>query len=281
MVEMLEQGAGALYLAPIPRTGPHFTRVDPMRRSDIAALWLVGVVLLSMPCFAVVSRGRPRDADVARRPTTILLGYWIRDWAMWALGPIVRALVGARVSPTVLNVLGALLGLAAGVTYAHGAFAAAGWLVLLGGAADILDGRVARALGVASDFGAFIDGTLDRFAETFVFIGLAMAMAGSPWTVLAVVLALGGSLLVSYTRAKGEIAGVDYAGGVMQRAERLVLLAVASFLDAPVSAWAGWRPGTLLAAAMGVIGVASLGTAAYRTVHVARALREARPASGD
>jgi phosphatidylglycerophosphate synthase len=246
-----------------------------MSRSDTAALWLVGAVLLSMPCFAVVSRGRPRDADVARRPTTFLLGYWIRDWAMWALGPAVRALVGARVSPTVLNILGALLGLTAGAAYAGGAFATAGWLVLLGGAADILDGRVARALGVASDYGEFIDATLDRFAEAFVFTGLAVALAGSPWMVLAVVLALGGSLLVSYTRAKGELAGVDYAGGVMQRAERLVLLAAASFLDAPAGAWAGWRAGTLLAAVMGVIGVASLATAAYRIVFVARTLQRA------
>ncbi len=251
-----------------------------MSRLDIAALWLAGAVLLSMPCFAIVARGRPRDADVARRPTTILLGYWIRDWAMWVLGPVVRALVGARVSPTVLNVAGALLGLAAGIAYARGAYATAGWLVLLGGAADILDGRVARALGVASEYGEFIDSTLDRFAEAFVFIGLAVALVGSTWMVLAVVLALGGSLLVSYTRAKGELAGVRYAGGLMQRAERLVLLAVASVLDAPVTTAGGWRPGTLLAAVAGFIGVASLATAAYRVVFVARTLREggtARP----
>jgi CDP-diacylglycerol--glycerol-3-phosphate 3-phosphatidyltransferase len=244
-----------------------------MSRSDTAALWLVGAVLLSMPTFAVVARGRPRDADVARRPTTALLGYWIRDWAMWILGPIDRALVGAHVSPTVLNFVGALLGLAAGVVYARGAFATAGWLVLLGGAADILDGRVARALGVASPFGEFLDSTLDRFAETFAFVGLAMAMTGTAWAELAVALALGGSLLVSYARAKGELVGVDTAGGLMQRAERLVRLAAASLADAPVVAWTGWRPGTLLAGTVAVIGVLSMATAAYRTALVARTLR--------
>jgi hypothetical protein len=59
----------------------------------------------------------------------------------------------------------------------------------------------------------------------------------------------------------------------MQRAERLVLLAAASLADAPVSAWAGWRPGTLLAGTVAVIGVLSIGTAAYRTLIVARTLR--------
>ena len=245
-----------------------------MSRSDTAALWLVGAVLLSMPTFAVVARGRPRDADVARRPTTALLGYWIRDWAMWILGPIDRALVGARVSPTVLNFVGALLGLAAGVVYARGEFAAAGWLVIFGGAADILDGRVARARGIASDFGEFLDSTLDRFAEAFAFAGLAVALTGTWWTELAVALALGGSLLVSYARAKGEIVGIDTPGGLMQRAERLVLLAVASLADAPVTAWAGWRAGTLLAGTVGVIGVLSMATAAYRTALVARALAQ-------
>ncbi|MGH7721005.1 MAG: CDP-alcohol phosphatidyltransferase family protein, partial [Gemmatimonadaceae bacterium] len=171
-----------------------------MTLTDTIALGLVALLLLTMPVFAMVSRGKTVDADVARRPTTILLGLWVRDWLMWVIAPLERAFVSARVSPDVFNYLGALFGLAAGVAFARGALSLAGWLILLGGAADIFDGRVARARGIASSYGAFLDSSLDRFAETFAFMGLALYFVAWPWAALATALALGGSLLVSYTR---------------------------------------------------------------------------------
>lgn len=241
--------------------------------TDIVALSLVGLLLLTLPVYAVVSRSRPIDPEVARRPKTILLGHWIRDWIMWVIGPMERGFVRAGLSPDVFNVLGAVLGLAAGVAFAYGEFAVAGWLILLGGAADIFDGRIARARGLANKYGEFLDSTLDRFAETFAFTGLALRLAHTPWMALATVLALGGSMLVSYTRAKGEALGVSCKGGIMQRAERLVLLALAALLDATVTTRMGWTPGTLLGGTVAVIGVGSLGTGLYRTWWIAKRLR--------
>ncbi len=229
-------------------------------------------LLATMPVYAVVSRGRPGDPDVARRPTTAILGHWVRDWLMWVIGPLERAFLALGVPPIAFNWIGVAFGAAAGAAFALGAFAAAGWLVLLGGAADIFDGRIARARGIASDAGAFLDSTLDRFAETFAFAGLALWFRGSAWGVLATVLALGGSLLVSYARARGEGLGVHYKGGLMQRAERLVLLALAALLDPLLVARAGWPPGRLLLGVVAFIGVASLATAFHRTVAIARAL---------
>jgi phosphatidylglycerophosphate synthase len=241
--------------------------------TTLLAVGLAGAVLLTMPVFAVAARRRPRDADVARRPTTVLLGYWVRDWVMWLIAPLERALVRSGVSPDVFNYLGAGMGLLAGIAYARGATAAAGWCVLLGGLADILDGRIARARGIASARGEFLDSMLDRFAETFAFAGLALFLGPRPVAAAAAALALGASMLVSYARAKGDAVGVACRGGVMQRAERLVLLAVASLVDAPASAAAGWREGTVLTAAVVLIAAGALGTAAYRTAFVARALR--------
>lgn len=244
-----------------------------MTRFDVAALSLVALLLLSMPVFAVVSRGRPMDAEVARRSTTVLLGHWVRDWLMWVIGPIERPLIRAGVSPDVFNWLGVAMGAAAGTAFALGHLSAGGWLVLLGGAADIFDGRIARARGVDAPYGAFLDSTLDRFAETFAFAGLALFFAGDRLSLMAVVLAMGGSLLVSYARARGEGLGVTGAGGVMQRAERLVILALAALLDAAVTSRAGWRPGSLLAGACGLIAVGALGTALYRTVWITGQLK--------
>jgi phosphatidylglycerophosphate synthase len=243
--------------------------------ANAALAVVVVVIVLTMPVYAVVSRGRPLDPEVARRPTTILLGLWVRDWVMWMVTPLERALVAAGVSPDVLNVVGALMGLVAGIAYAQGSPTAAGWFILLGGLADIMDGRVARARGLTSAYGAFLDSMLDRFAEVFAFVGLAIYLSEVPSGVLATTLAAGSSLLVSYARAKGGELGVDCRGGVMQRAERLVVLALASLLDPAATSAAGWTGGTLLVGAVWIIAIGALGTALYRTIVIARALRRA------
>lgn len=243
---------------------------------DVAAVALAVALLLSMPIFAVVSRGRAMDPEVARRGKTVFLGRWVRDWLMWVIGPAERAMVRAGVSPDALNVLGVVFGGAAGVAFARGTLSTAGWMIVLGGIADIFDGRIARARGIASHYGAFLDSTLDRFAETFAFFGVVLYFAGDPRMALLAAAALGGSLLVSYTRARGEALGVAVTGGLMQRAERLVLLAIAAIFDPVIASQFGWTAGRLLGYAVGVIAAGSLGTAVYRTIAIARALKAAR-----
>jgi phosphatidylglycerophosphate synthase len=239
-----------------------------MTLPDRIALSLLALVLLTMPVFAFVSRGRALDTEVANRPATALLGYWIRDWAMWILGPPERFLVRHRVSPDVFNYLGAAFGIAAGAAFALGALSTGGWLVLLGGSMDIFDGRIARARGIASRRGAFLDSTLDRFAETFTYMGVAVFFADRRLPLFAAVLALGASMLVSYTRARGEALGVSCREGLMQRAERLVLLALAALLDGAITARVGWWSGGVLFAVVVVIGVGAIGTAIFRTVTI-------------
>ncbi|HSJ63704.1 MAG TPA: CDP-alcohol phosphatidyltransferase family protein [Gemmatimonadaceae bacterium] len=177
-----------------------------------------------------------------------------------------------RVSPDVFNYLGAFFGLLAGVAFGLGQLSLAGWMVLLGGAMDIFDGRIARARGLANARGAFLDSTLDRFAETFTFAGVVMFFVNWPMALLAAVLALGGSMLVSYARARGEALGVSCKEGLMQRAERLVLLALAALFDGAVTGAAGWSAGALLFGVVGVIAVGSLWTATVRMAYIARAL---------
>ncbi len=244
-----------------------------MNSVTYVALVIAAGVILTMPVFAIVARNRPVDADVARRPTTILLGYWVRDWLMWLIAPVERAMVAMKVSPDVFNFAGMFFGILAGVAFVRASLAVAGWMIILGGLCDIFDGRIARARGVTSRYGEFLDSMLDRFAETFAFMGLAVYFAPSLWAVLATALALGASLMVSYARAKGAVVGVDCRGGVMQRAERLVLLALAALLDGAVTTALGWRAGSVLLAAVCLIGVGALGTAAYRTWYIARALK--------
>lgn len=248
--------------------------------ADLLALAVSLLLLASMPVFALVSRGRPLDPEVAARPRTAILGHWVRDWLMWVIAPLERLFLALKIPPVVFNWAGMTLGAAAGVAYAAGSFPLAAWLVLLGGAADIFDGRIARARGIASRAGAFLDSTLDRFAETFAYAGLVVWFRTSMWGVLMVALAMGGSLLVSYTRARGEGLGVHYKGGLMQRAERLVLLALASLLDPVMVRLWGWPPGRLLLGTIAFIGLASLATAFHRTIAIARELERGETPRG-
>ncbi|MDX1645549.1 MAG: CDP-alcohol phosphatidyltransferase family protein [Longimicrobiales bacterium] len=241
-------------------------------RGDMLVLGsVVGFALASMVAYALAARGEDDPHEIADRGD-FLLGDFVRSWFLWFVGPVVRAAVLVRLSPTVFNVLGVLCGVGAGISFATGRTNLGGWLVLAGGAADVLDGRVARSTGRADDTGAFLDSTLDRFAEVGAFVGLAVMYRASAVAVAVVATALGGSLLVSYARARGESLGVVAKVGVMQRAERLLILGFGGILDPAVTSWLGWTPGAGLLTLIGLMAAGTVGTALYRTVWIARRL---------
>jgi CDP-diacylglycerol--glycerol-3-phosphate 3-phosphatidyltransferase len=227
-----------------------------------------------MPIYVLTgASGRP-DPLASDAQGTFVLGAFLRSWFYWAVSPVVRTSIAVGLGPTFYNLLGVAFGIGAGVAFATGCVTLGGWGVLLGGMADVLDGRVARARGIADRAGAFLDSTLDRFAEVGVFVGLAVLLRSSSLTLALVVIAMGGSLLVSYARARGESQGVVCKLGVMQRAERLLLLGFGGLLDPTVSAlWGDGRVGTLLVPILGLVAVGTVGTAIFRTVWIARALR--------
>jgi CDP-diacylglycerol--glycerol-3-phosphate 3-phosphatidyltransferase len=193
--------------------------------SAAPALAFATLLAFSVPVFAVRSWAR-RERGAERPPATRSLDHWPREWLLWLVSPLERAFIGASVSPDLFNFLGLGFGVAAGVVFARGPVGLAGWLVLLAGVCDVFDGRVARGRRIASPYGAFLDSTLDRFAEAFVYVGIGWRLAPSPTAGALTVLALGGSMLVSYARARGEALGFQCKDGVMQRAQRVVLLAV-------------------------------------------------------
>ena len=237
-------------------------------------LGVLATAVLSMPIYVLTgASGRP-DPLASDAQGTFVLGVFLRSWFYWAVSPVVRTSIAVGLGPTFYNLLGVAFGIGAGVAFATGHVTLGGWGVLLGGMADVLDGRVARARGIADRAGAFLDSTLDRFAEVGAFVGLAVLLRSSSLTLALVVIAMGGSLLVSYARARGESQGVVCKLGVMQRAERLLLLGFGGLLDPTVSALWGDNPvGTLLVPILGLVAVGTVGTAIYRTVWIARALR--------
>ncbi len=160
------------------------------------------------------------------------------------------------------------------------AFAAGLGAVALSGLCDVLDWQVARGSQKASPFGAFYDSVMDRFSEGFILTGLAWHFAGgpasgavspeacSPATVAVILLALTGSFLVSYARARAEGLGIACRIGLLQRPERFVLLMAALAL--------GTIPGRGYVLMKGVLVLLALpanGTAVQRILHLHRVLK--------
>ena len=244
-----------------------------MRAAAVVVLAILAAAFASMPVFARRRVRRDPDAQGKGRHFLLGAGDFVLHWFLWAIGPLERALLRARATPDHLNAAGLVAGLASGVLIGLGHLEAGGGMIALAGVCDVLDGRLARARGVASPYGVFIDSTLDRFVETFAFLGFAAYYRHQPLAALVVTAGLGGSLLVSYAQARGETVGVSGSGGLMQRAERMVLTALGCLVDPSLTAALGWREGSLLLGVLGLVAAGSLGTAVHRTVWIARQLR--------
>lgn len=201
----------------------------------------------------------------------------VREGFLGLLRPVPRVLIERGVHPNAITTLGFLVTVSAGIAFFLGHVRIGGLLVLIGGIFDILDGQVARGSGLASVFGSFYDSTLDRISEIVVFLGIFSLYGGGhpdfplPWMVYAVALALAGSLMVSYTRARAEALGLDCKVGLMQRPERVVLIGVAAML------FGGSWNGAILTGVLLVMAVLTNFTAFQRIVWVYRHTRPAGP----
>lgn len=180
------------------------------------------------------------------------------------LDPVVNVLVALHVSPLLVSLFGLAFSVWGGIVVARGWLLMGGVFLLLAGLCDVLDGDVARRLGRASRFGAFIDSMLDRVSEFVYFGGILMFVVRRPsgfevYEPVVIMLALMGSVLTSYARARAEGVGIECKVGVMERPERIALMAIGLI--------AGYR---FLMAVMILLAATSLYTVFQRIRHVHR-----------
>jgi CDP-diacylglycerol--glycerol-3-phosphate 3-phosphatidyltransferase len=144
--------------------------------------------------------------------------------------PLVDLLVAWKVSPNTVTTVGTLTTIVTGALFAGGHIKTAGWFFGLTAFFDVVDGMVARCTGQSTVFGAFYDSTLDRVADGAVLGGILLFFASdtpyrSQWMVAVCLAAVIGTFLTSYARARAEALGLDAKVGIMQRPERVTLLA--------------------------------------------------------
>jgi CDP-diacylglycerol--glycerol-3-phosphate 3-phosphatidyltransferase len=171
-----------------------------------------------------ITVGRAVDTRVARESGTILLGRFPIEAIHWAARGAGFFLVRRKVSPDVLTVTSLVIASGSIPLAATGHHLVAGCVFLFGAAFDALDGIVARARGLACQAGEVLDAIVDRYADAAPLIGLAIYFRQSTWSLLVVLLALLGSMMVPYVRAKHEAIGVELPGWLMRRPERVAYL---------------------------------------------------------
>jgi CDP-diacylglycerol---glycerol-3-phosphate 3-phosphatidyltransferase len=160
----------------------------------------------------------------------ILNKYFVNGF-LAVVNPIGNLLESMGIHPHAITIAGFLFSIFSGLLFWKGHFATAGWMLIISGACDVLDGRLARSTKRVSQFGALFDSTIDRYSELAVFMGI-VAFFNSTYICLLTILAIAGSLLTSYTRARAEGLGLECKIGLMQRPERLTFLSVAAIFGA-------------------------------------------------
>ena len=182
------------------------------------------------------------------------------------MAPLVTALRAAGVTPNAVSAVGAVLTLVGALLLATGSAWPSFVVLLLGTAADTLDGELARRSGRESVFGAFLDSTLDRLGDAALFVGTAvLASNHGDGTFLVVSLwALSASSLVPYTRAKAESLGRSAAVGLAPREARTAIVL------AGVALWAALGDTSALVISVALTALLATGTVAQRIAHVAK-----------
>jgi len=167
------------------------------------------------------------------------------------INPVVRLLIRIGLTPNMVTTIGLLLNVGVAVIFICGAeegrrgdLSYVGWagaLILFAGLFDMLDGQVARLGNMKSTFGALYDSVLDRYSELIMFLGICYYLVAHHYFLSSIFafIAMIGSMMVSYVRARAEGLGVECKGGLMQRPERIVTLGLFAILCGVTSLYIG------------------------------------------
>ena len=158
------------------------------------------------------------------------------------LAPLVNTLAKRGIHPTCLTLAGFVITCMAAVALSKGSLRTGGLLILLGGLCDSIDGNLARSTGKATRFGALLDSVIDRYSEFVMFLGIAayFIILKNYFILAGTFIALCGSIMVSYTRARAESLGFESKAGITQRAERIVFLGFGALIHPMVFKLSIW-----------------------------------------
>ena len=177
-------------------------------------------------------------ANTARR----LIPVSLQNGFLNLLTPLIKILARWGINPNSFTLAGLIITSMAAVAFIMGHLRLGGFLILLGGLCDTIDGSLARFANKVTRFGAMFDSAVDRYSEFVMFFGMVVYFVMSkdyPTSVVAF-FALCGSIMVSYSRARAESLGFDSRVGIMQRPERIVFLGLGALIHPGALKFAIW-----------------------------------------
>lgn len=204
------------------------------------------------------------------------LPQWLQNGFVNLLNPLVKLFTKWNLNPNTFTILGLIIttfGVAL-IFINHQWIHFAGALILIGGICDILDGKLARNTGRVTKFGALFDSSIDRYSEVIMFFGIAAYYVHQDHYVLSIItfIAMGGSTMVSYVRARAESLGFEAKVGLMQRPERVVFIGFGAILDFKLFSLSIFHvtdfPVTFLEIAVWLVAIFANYTAIDRLIHV-------------
>jgi len=160
----------------------------------------------------------------------IVIDLRVRPRVQGILQPIGQFLARIGISPTFMTLFGFVVAAVGAIVVGFGSLVVGSLIFLVGSALDGLDGAVARASNRVTARGAFLDATVDRLGEIAMLTGLAVAQRTNTRVLLLALLSMGAALMIPYMRAKAEAEGLDGKGGLMGRAERVILYSLGLLL---------------------------------------------------
>jgi CDP-diacylglycerol--glycerol-3-phosphate 3-phosphatidyltransferase len=192
----------------------------------------------------------------------------LKDSYYSIVDPIITFSIRHNADPNAFTTIGLIFGALSAFSAGTGRFVLAGIFLLFSGWCDSIDGTIARRSGRASKFGALFDSTLDRYSEMLVFFGFTYYFMSEEayLTSLALAISLGGSLMVSYVRARAESLGFECKVGFMQRPERILLLAFGAITSR-----------IMLIIVIWIIAISSNVTTIHRMIYIYKKDREEKP----
>jgi len=214
-------------------------------RSMLPLIIISEVFMTFFLYFAITWSSRQKTPEVIARLHDSFIGVFFVAFWYWFTEPGVKFFIKLKFTPNRITTISILFSLITGYLYAIGKFAPAGWMLILTGTMDLFDGRVARQTNNSTISGGFFDSCTDRYTDGFIFGGVALYFASDLFRtvntpvnffvpnidfimLIVMIIMLVGTASVSYSKAKGESLGFPTNRGLMQRPERITVLAIIS-----------------------------------------------------
>ena len=206
----------------------------------LVILLFITVILMLFFYFSKYRRVA-RNAEIAGRNPTIISSQFAQEYWEWFTFPVFRVLMLSNITPNQVTIISLIFGLISGILFAFGHISSAGWFLIISGTFDTLDGRIARHQKINSKAGAFFDSIADRYTDYFIFAGIVTYFSifdpsvgekqSNAYLSLLGMVALLGTHLISYSKERGASLGALDEWGIMQRADRIMILGSTAILD--------------------------------------------------